>query len=153
MATSEGSPKRPGRKSRMRGCRLTAPNSYLLFVPLIALFCWQLTSSYVGPVRDDTLAAVPEPSFPQARTAGTSRTAYRAEFLKPVPNPRFGESDAMLSEGYREVPGTLTPEMIAAQGDPFMLAYLSGAREGVLVMRARAGTVPTQPSGIALPRQ
>jgi hypothetical protein len=49
----------------------------------------------------------------------------------------------VVSERYREVPGTLTPEMIAAQGDPFMLAYLSGAREGVLVRRAPSGMVPT----------
>jgi hypothetical protein len=33
--------------------------------------------------------------------------------------------------------------MIGAQGDPFVLAHLSGVREGVLVTRARNGIVPT----------
>jgi hypothetical protein len=65
---------------------------------------------------------------------------YLAKSSKPVANPRFGDFDPGTT-ALREDP--LEPEMIAAKGDPFVLAHLSGVREGMLVTRVRSGVVPT----------
>jgi hypothetical protein len=138
MATPQGSQKQPACKTR--GSRLAAPATCLLFVPLIGLFCWQFTSSYVGPVRDGASAEVSH-SFPQSRVAFKSKASYLAESLKSVANPRFFDFDSRMTEKYRE--GPLEPEMIGANGDPFVLAHLSGIREGILVTRPGSGMVPT----------
>jgi len=140
MATPQGSQNRPAFKRRACGSRLATPGFCLLFVPLVGLFCWQLTSSYVGPVSDSKSADVSH-SFPQTRAALASKALNLAKSLKPVANPRFGDSDSGTTQGYRE--GLLEPEMIAAKGDPFVLAHLSGVREGILVTRARSGLVYT----------
>jgi FG-GAP-like repeat len=140
MATPQGPQNQPACRRRARGSRLATPASCLLYVPLIGLFCWQLTSSYVGPVRDSTSADVSR-SFPRTQAELKSKALFLAKSLKPVANPRFGDSDSGTTAGYRE--GPLEAEMIAARGDPFVLAHLSGVREGILVTRTRSGMVPT----------
>jgi FG-GAP-like repeat len=140
MATPQGPQNLPACKRRARGSRLATPASCLLFVPLIGLFCWQVTSSYVGPVRDSSSADVSH-SFPRTQAELKSKALFLSKSLKPVANPRFGDSDSGTTKGYRE--GPLEAEMIAARGDPFVLAHLSGVREGILVTRARSGMVPT----------
>ncbi len=141
MATPQGSQNRPACKRRARGSRLATPAFCLLFVPLVGLFCWQLTSSYVGPVSRLHVCRDVSHSFPQTRAALESKALNLAKSLKPVANPRFGDSDSGTTQEYRE--GPLEPEMIAAKGDPFVLAHLSGVREGILVTRARSGMVHT----------
>src|SRR5262245_32805687 len=140
MATSLGSQQQSAGKRRTRGSCLSVQTSCPRFVPLIGLLCWQLTSSYVGPVRIAEPADVSHP-FPETRASFTSKALYLAKSLRPVVNPRAGNFDSGTSDRYRESP--LEPEMIGAKGDPFVLAHLSGVRHGILVTRARSGMVPT----------
>lgn len=109
--------------------------SLLLLVPSVGLFCWQWTSPE-GIPAPSRATDVGQPELEPVRPFRTQSSFSNS--LRSIPNPRFGElphSDPFSAN--------LSREMIAAQGDPFILAYVSGTREGKLVVKERSASVVT----------
>jgi hypothetical protein len=110
-----------------------------ILIPPIALFCWQWNApTSLGNKGSDTLAKdnIFTASTVISRTGSWLSDFLNGSHLTPL-------SGTILPDSGNTFRNLSSREMIAANGDPFIYAYLSGESEGALVVKEVSGGIIT----------
>jgi len=118
-------------------CRFRSPIAAVLFlfaIPAVGYYCWQAQSD-LGSV-----AATPDEEKLAPRASISAGGSWIQQFLHPIENRRFETSSRDRKDPFVSADSR---ELIAAQGDPFMLALAAGSSEGILVVKGMSGKIRT----------